>query len=233
MKKLPPKIGIVSGIGPLAGSDVLAKAFKNAAELYGAVDDNEYPDLILLNHGIEGVDNSGTLSGQFENEIVQAVRQLEAQGANIIGIACNTAHLYMGKIRTQTGTTLINLIDVVSSVAQQSDHSYLLLTSSASKEQRLYHGYLDKYAVHYAETSPSQQALLDDAIAQVMAHELDAAGKSVQKVLASAQADGFDAVIAGCTELPIATAHAPHKYGLKVIDSNDELAKALLREYYK
>jgi len=229
----PPKIGIVSGIGPLAGADVLAKTFKNAAKLYGAIEDSEYPDLLLLNHGIEGVNNIGTLNDTFEKEIVDMVHHLEVQGCNIIGIACNTAHTYLDKIKTKPQTTLVNLIDIVSKVAKELSHSYLLLTSSTSKQQKLYHEYLEKHEVSFKETSGRQQKMLDEAIGLVMAYKLDEAGELLEKVLKSAKSEGYDAVIAGCTELPLAIANCKDLHEMNVIDSNEELAKALLKSYYK
>lgn len=201
--------------------------------MYQAVEDNEYPDLLLINHGIEGVDNSGALSAHFEHEIVRMVNRLETQGATVIGIACNTAHLYLDKIQLKPETTLINLIDVVSTVASKSAQNYLLLTSAASKQQRLYHHYLQKYGVTFAQTNATQQRLLDEAIGLVMAHKLAEAGKVMNEVLVSAKRAGFQAVIAGCTELPIAIDYASERTGLKVIDSNHELARALLDHYYK
>lgn len=227
-----PKIGIVSGAGPLAGSDVLAKVFKNAAQMYSAIEDSEYPDLLLLNHGIEGVDNIGTLNNAFEKEIIEMVQQLEAQGANIIGIACNTAHIYLDKIKIKPETTLVNLIEMVSVVAKETAQNYLLLTSSTSKQHKLYQGYLNKHGVSFQETSIEQQKLIDKAIGLVMAYKLEEAGKLLEKVLASAEKGGFKSIIAGCTELPIAIANCIDWKGLSVIDSNNELAKALLKKYY-
>lgn len=228
-----PIIGIVSGVGPLAGSDVLAKVFKHAALYYGALEDSEYPDLLLINHGISGVDNSGTMSDSFEQDIIAMVQHLEKQGATIIGIACNTAHLYLESIHTKPTTTLINLIDTVSAVSAESLENYLLLTSATSKKQRLYHAYLDRHNVVFKQTTSVQQALLDQAIGLVMAHKLTEAGVVMNKVLVSAKRAGFQAVIAGCTELPIAIDYASESSGLKIIDSNHELACALLDHYYK
>lgn len=222
----------MSGVGPLAGSDVLAKVLKNAATHYSAVEDNEYPDLVLVNHGIEGVDSSGALSSRFQREITDMVVSLESQGATIIGIACNTAHLYLDTILIKPETILVNLIDIVSSRVSNSPHRYLLLTSKASKQQKLYHGYLKKYNVDFKQTNLVQQKLLDEAIGLIMAHKLDKAGLAIGKVLKSAKEAGFNAVIAGCTELPIAIDNTNDTYGLDIIDSNDELAKALLTHYY-
>ncbi len=199
-----PKIGIVSGVGPLAGSDLLAKVFKNAAHLYGAVEDNEYPDLILLNHGIKGFGNTATLNDNFKNEIIESVQKLESQGATVIGIACNTAHTYLHELKVNKNTELVNLIAAVAHEASKHSVKYLLLTSNGSKQQKLYHPYLKKYGVNFVETSKEMQDELDSTIGLVMAHNLDEAGKVIERVLSEAEMKGFTAIIAGCTELPIA-----------------------------
>lgn len=230
--KFNPKIGIVSGVGPLAGSDLLAKVFKNAAHLYGAVEDNQYPDLILLNHGIKGFDNTATLNDNFKNEIIESVQKLESQGANVIGIACNTAHAYLHKIKINKNTKLINLIDAVAHEASKHNVKYLLLTSNGSKQQKLYHPYLKKYGVNFVETSEEMQGALDSTIGLVMAHKLDEAGKVIERVLSEAETRGFRAIIAGCTELPIAIDHCKSKNNIKIIDSNQVLAQRLTANYY-
>lgn len=232
MKKHTPKIGIASGIGPLAGSDVFAKLLKYAAGTYDAVEDSEYPDVILVNHGIEGVDNVGTLNPQFEKDIVSMVNQLEQNQANIIGMACNTAHIYLAKIKTKQNTILVNLIDEVAKEASTLSERYLLLTSSTSKKQNLYQGYLKKHNVSFQVTNTQQQELLDEAIGLVMAYKLKEAGKLLTQVLKSAEQAGFSAVIAGCTELPIAIDNTQDTCGFTIVSSNEVLAKTLAKHYY-
>lgn len=234
MKKslIKPKIGIVSGVGPLAGCDVLAKTFKHAAQAYGAIEDCTYPDTVLVSHGIKGVDNTGTLTNNFANEITGMVEQLEQNGANIIGVACNTAHIYLDTIRTKKDTTLVNLIDEVAKQASKYDHNYLLLTSRTSKEQKLYLSYLNKHDVCYSETTSSTQSYLDAAIELVMAYKLEEAGERLKRVLNDAKATGLTAVIAACTELPIAIDNCTDTFKLKVIDSNNVLAQTLTKKYY-
>lgn len=229
---LQPKIGIVSGIGPLAGADVLEKVFKHAALEHSAVEDAEYPDVVLVNHGIDGVDNIGTLNNDFEAAIVSMVNQLEDNGATVVGIACNTAHIYLDKIAVGKKTAFVNLIDKVALEASKKKQKYLLLTSATSKQQKLYHSYLEKYEVDFVETLPEQQKLLDEAIGLVMAYKLKEAGKLLATVLKEAQEQGFKAIIAGCTELPIAIDNAEGQQKLKVIDSNHVLAKSLADSYY-
>lgn len=226
-----PKIGIVSGVGPLAGADVLAKVFAVAAEKYKAIEDNEYPDVVLVNHGIPGVDNTGALNDAFCVEISRMTKQLEKQDATIIGIACNTAHVYANKFTFQHETTFVHLIEEVAQKAAQNHRDYLLLTSSASREQKLYQGYLEKYGVTFQETTESQQLLVDQAIGLVMAHKLDESGKVIAEIHKAARSTG-QSIIAGCTELPIALQHVAETDDLIIIDSNLVLAESLAGHYY-
>lgn len=225
-------MGIVSGVGPLAGSNVLTKIFKNAAKVYGAVEDCEYPNLVLINHGIDGVDNSGALNVKFKTEITKMVKNLEDQDCNIIGIACNTAHIYLDQIKVRPETKLINLIDSVSEVAASSNKKILLLSSATTKRQKLYEKYLIKHKVCFSITDDAQQKLIDKAIGLVMAHRLYQAGAEIEKVFLVAKNAGFKTVIAGCTELPIAISYCKNLHGMNIIDSNDVLAKAMLAEYF-
>lgn len=225
-----PKIGIVSGVGPLAGSDVLSKVFAYAAESYGAHEDDEYPDVILLNHGISGVDNTASLNATFKAEIVEMVQQLESWGAGIIGIACNTAHAYFDDIELKPTTKLVNLIDVVAETAESTPGTYGLLTSRGTKEQKLYHTYLEKHGVKFVETTEAQQELLDKTIDNVMEHKPLEGGKNLDKVLDQMKHDGIHQFIAGCTELPIALTGTNNSD--QVLDSNYLLAKALVDTYF-
>lgn len=232
MKTIQAKIGIVSGVGPLAGSDVLSKLLAHAAEQYHAVEDAEYPDVTLLSHGIAGVDNTGALSARFESEMAGMIEQLEGQGATVIGIACNTAHVYANNFTFQSGTTFVHLIDEVAKKAAENSGTGLLLTSSASKQQKLYQAYLEKYGVAFQETTKQQQAALDEAIGLVMAHKLSEAGRVIDSILQPAKLSEIDFVIAGCTELPIAINHSELVSGMVIIDSNQVLAEMLAQHYY-
>jgi aspartate/glutamate racemase len=84
-------IGIVSGLGPLAGSDVLDQALAYAAEAYGATEDADYPDIVLFSHGIESFDATGSMERSFVQELVRVVQEVELHHPTVVGIACNTA----------------------------------------------------------------------------------------------------------------------------------------------
>lgn len=150
MNRTPPvkKIGIVSGTGPLAGADVLTKVFKIAASKYAAKDDADFPGVILISKGVDGIDSTANLNGAFKKELLSMVQQLESQGANIIGIACNTAHIFFNEIKTNDETTLVNLPEQVVK-ASKPGKKHLLLTSRTTWRTKLYHKQLKKYRRYF------------------------------------------------------------------------------------
>lgn len=227
------KIGIISGIGPLAGADILERVFKHAAQDYSASEDDEYPDVILISHGISGVDYLATLSTEFKDAIIKTAENIITQGANVVGIACNTAHAYLENIQKPHDVEIVNLLSETAKVASASAENYLLLTSHATRAQRLYHHYLNEFKVQFSEVDTAQQAILDKTIALVMAYKLDQAGDELIPLIDQAEANGFTGLIVGCTELPIAITHCPGRHNLKIVESNEVLAKALTDKCYK
>lgn len=85
-------IGIVGGVGPYAGTDLLNKVFNNTE----AKTDQEHLDAILLSMPSVIDDRTEYLIGKVKVNpafaFVEVLLNLEKTGATIAGIPCNTAH---------------------------------------------------------------------------------------------------------------------------------------------
>lgn len=85
-------IGIVGGMGPEAGLELLSRITGHTV----AASDQEHLSTILMSFPSRIVDRSAYLNGQTtENpaySIVEIIRKLELAGAQVVGIACNTSH---------------------------------------------------------------------------------------------------------------------------------------------
>lgn len=154
---------------------------------------------------------------------------------NIIGIACNTAHIYLDDIKLKPGVTLINLIDEVGKTTENYSKNTVfgLLSSSGTRAERLYHGCLDQHSVKYKEASDNQQKELDKTIDLVMAHNEHSAAQYLSKVIREFSENGVNHFILGCTELPIAfdCMNSASRNGISIIDANWILAKCLVDKY--
>jgi aspartate racemase len=234
MKSPSSKIGIISGFGPLAGADVASKIFQYAAEHYGAVEDYEYPNLALISQGVAGFDNQGAITADFKPGILEIVEQLNKVEASVIGIACNTAHLFYEPLNSVSNAPIINLIEeVVAAVDAHKSGRPLLLSSSTTKNTKLYTDKLDSCHIAYVAPSGKIQKLVDQAIHLVMAHKLVKAGQKIDEIIHQVGTENFDFIVAACTELPIAIAYSKIKTDYQIIDSNQILAQALTDYYYR
>ena len=203
-----------------------------AAHTYGAHNDEDYPDIFFLNHGIKGVDNTAKLDTTFRDGIVEGVYRLEEWGASLIGIACNTAHSYLNDLQVRDTTVMVDLIEEVALRAQRNHVLYGLLTSRGTLDSRLYIDKLLAYDVEFLAANESQQDDLDSAISYVMAHRSDEAARILKKVLIDFKHKGVTHFIIGCTELPLAIDQMD-KDDILVISSNQVLAEKLVDLYYR
>src|SRR5687768_203879 len=85
-------IGIVSGLGPSAGLDLAQKILNETL----ACRDQEHVPLVLVSIPELIGNRTSFILGQSSvnpaDGIVQAISKLQAAGAGIIGIPCNTSH---------------------------------------------------------------------------------------------------------------------------------------------
>ena len=85
-------IGIVGGVGPYAGLDLVKKVFDNTF----ARSDQDHLDVVMLSMPGSIVDRTEYLEGRVEENpglaIAGILKRLEDTGATHAGIPCNTAH---------------------------------------------------------------------------------------------------------------------------------------------
>lgn len=212
---------------------MISKVFQYAAEHYGAVEDYEYPSLVLISQGVPGFDSQGSINAVFKPGILEIAKQLNKLEVSVIGVACNTAHLFYESLAGVSDAPVVNLIDnVIEAIVAYPGHP-LLLSSSITKDTKLYTGKLDKQQVAYISSPRKVQKLVDQAIHLVMAHKLDEAGQKIDEIVCQAGPQAFDLIVAACTELPIAIAYSRAKTDYQIIDSNQILAQALTDYYYQ
>ena len=110
-------IGIVGGMGPYAGLDLVKKIF----DLTQANQDQDHVPLAMISVPHKITDRTKFLEGETNInpgiEISNIVRQLSDQGASVIGMPCNTAH--SSKIINEVynsipeGITFVNMVSEV------------------------------------------------------------------------------------------------------------------------
>lgn len=158
----------------------------------------------------------------------EGIASLAAQGAQVIAIPCNTAHIFYNQYASDAPAILPNIIDVTASVcARYGCRQALVLASRQVVSHKLYDKALSNCATKTLIPDVLGQKLVGEAIESVKQHGYNAV--MAEKIIHLAGESGADAVILGCTELSVLFSyHDITNYKFSVIDSNQALADYVL-----
>jgi len=240
-------IGIVGGMGPQAG----ATLFNSIVCQTNASIDQQHLSVILMSFPQYIADRTAFLEGEEcinpAFTIVKVIRKLEAAGAEVIGIACNTSHA--GEIYSVIMEELDRVDSRVSLVHMPlATCSYIkdnypgvrrigLMTTNGTWRSGVYRDLL--YNLGYEVVEPDAR-FQDDVIHKmvydpVFGIKSHPAGVTTEVALLAEEALNFfenrqaDAIILGCTELSVAITQRAVK-GMLIVDSTEALARALIFE---
>ena len=86
-------IGVLGGMGPGASADFYVHLVQYAQQRYHAVQDIDYPPVMLYSLPLPDFDERGVVDFDSTKKLlVGGVIKLEQFGAEVIAIPCNTVH---------------------------------------------------------------------------------------------------------------------------------------------
>lgn len=242
-------IGVIGGMGPYAGLDLVRKIF----DLTQADKDQEHLPVALLSFPGRIRDRSTFLfenSGENPAEaIAEIVLQLDELGATVAGIPCNTAHapriFDVVQERLQSAGASVRLLNMIHETA-----SYIrteedgverigLLSTSAVFRLGLYKkalqekGFTPVMPDENVQENIVNRTIFDPTYGiKAQANPVSLiARQSLLNAIEHLHEKGAEAVVLGCTELPLAVPEAEIDSTI-IIDPTEVLARALIRETY-
>ncbi len=213
------RIGLVGGLSPESTLYYYSEYIRQSREVLG---NNRYPEMII--HSI----NFGEfLSSDWERRLEilsSAVRSLEKAGAEVLAIASNTPHKVLPELEKVTSLEFVSIIDAVAKRAEERGLRKLLLTGTrTTMTEEFYRKELEERG--FEVTIPAEVDEIHEIIFQDLVFgDLSRKSRLVEII------NGYDAdaVILGCTELPLAVKEGDVK--MEVIDSAKEHVRAILRK---
>lgn len=236
-------IGIVGGVGPFAGLDLVRKIFEHTP----ASCDQEHLPVTLISLPEKIGDRTAFLTGKTDINpgiaIAEIICSLHAQGAVVVGIPCNTAHAEPVLREIVNGIPSdITLLHIVEEVATSIAESYPgvknvgVLSTTGTSESGVYPQVLSQFGLTGIQVPTEMQFRIHQAIYSpdygIKASSNPVSQKAVGELMAGIdwlRNAGAGVIIAGCTEIPLAIT-AEHVDGTPIIDATTVLAKALIRE---
>lgn len=237
-------IGIVGGVGPLAGIDLQRKI---VAHTIAAADQDHLPVIAVSWPGPIPDRTEYLLGHVSENPALPILTQLQllaGAGATVAGIPCNTAHapaifdvIRVGVAEFARPLRLLHMIDETAGHLA-AHHPALrtvgVLSTTGTWRARLYPAALEPLGFRViAPDEALQVATIHPAIYDP-AYGIKSAGRVTDQARANLERGiehlrglGAEVIILGCTEIPLAFTEREHA-GLPLVDPTLVLARALV-----
>ncbi|KJS21388.1 MAG: hypothetical protein VR72_10800 [Clostridiaceae bacterium BRH_c20a] len=223
-------VGIIGGMGPEATVDFMAKVIKKTPaqidqqHLHMLVDNNPQ-----IPNRLDAILNNGQTPGPI---LAQIALQLEKWGADILAMPCNTAHYYFSEVERAVQIPVLSIIDETIKVLKEKNvNSVGLLASAGTLKTRLYHNKLEAANIKVVIPSEAYQEKVTQSIYALKRGDYLKARMFNQELVDHIVGKNAEAVILGCTELPIVF-NDRDEDNITFYDPTEILAEAVVREAF-
>lgn len=214
-------IGVVGGVGPYAGLDLVKKIFDQTI----AKTDQEHLSVCLISESNKIQDRTAYLRGEISENpgyaIANILKKLEKAGANVATIACNTAHspqIYNVVIeelkRENSKLQLLHIAEETIKFIKENFpqiNKVGILGTKGTIEANLYGAIIEREGLEAINPEDKMQDLVHSAIYDpeygikaISSPVTNRAKEDVFKVAKHLQSLGAQGILLGCTELPLA-----------------------------
>lgn len=200
------KLGLVGGIGPESTLEYY-KEIINRFRTRTVGDD--YPQMIIDSLNLTEIYNLVATKqwGLFTGRFVGSIKNLAAGGAEFAAMAANTAHIVFDQVNSESPIPLISIVDETCKYAKARDCKRVVIFGTAfTMSSGLYSNAFANYGIEAFVPSADEQAAIHGIIFPnlqegiVLPEEKKTMLQIANRMIAEKSAD---ALILGCTELPL------------------------------
>jgi aspartate racemase len=198
-------IGILGGMGPEATVDFYREVL---ALTPGAKDQDHLQVLIYSNPKIP--DRTAAILDGGEDplpHLIESARPLERSGAGILAIPCNAAHYFLPRLQPEIGISILDMIletllDLKSQAPQVRTAG--LLAATGTVRSGIYHRTFHERGIQVIVPDNVDQVAVQNGIVRIKAAAHDPeTTRTFHGVADKLIAAGAEAIILGCTEVPL------------------------------
>ena len=236
-------IGIVGGVGPLAGVDIVKKIIEETI----AIKDQDHLPVLLSSQPHRIADRTKFLMGlETVNPAIalaEIIQELVQAGATVVAIPCNTAHapLIFDVVKEELAkkNCTVKLLNLIEETANYIVHTHGnipvgVLSTTGTKNTGLYRHILHQNNLTTIEPDELTQeavhaAIYDEkyGIKAISSPVTNRARQELINAISELKDQDAQAIVLGCTELPLALPEKENA-GIPLIDPNRILARSLI-----
>lgn len=196
-------LGILGGLGPMASVYFCEMLISHTKAERDADHIN-----FLLSSRASTPDRSSFILGISKDDPTDAMteeaRRLEAAGAHLLAIPCNTAHYFYESICRAVDIPILNIISETAKFCKYLGVSRIgVLATEGTAASGAYEKYLEEYSVSVVPLTNSEQ----DAVSRIIFEQIKCGREpdhdSFRSVIRSLRERGAELIVLGCTELSL------------------------------
>lgn len=217
-------VGVLGGMGPEATVDFMSKVIA----LTPADKDQDHIRM-LVEHNPQVPNRQAAImeDGEDPGPVLAAMaKRLEAAGAEMLVIPCNTAYVFASSVRAAVDIPLISIIDASITAVNEQDsaaEAVGVLATNGCLKAGVYQDGLQQRGLRPVLPSDAELNSLMELVYRIKAGDKGADVSESMRGLANALIDrGAQAIVAGCTEIPLVLNES--MLSVPLISSTDALA---------
>lgn len=204
-KKQDRLIGILGGMGPEATLDL----YHHIISLTPAKRDQDHIRVLIYSNP-KIPNRTEAIAGNGESPLsylIESAKLLERGGAGVIAIPCNASHHFLPEIQAQVNIPILDMI--AATCARLSEllpgvKAAGLIATLGTIQSGVYHKVLSRAGIELLTPDEGDQRAVQAGIARVKAGEHNrSTGEVFHSVGRRLVKAGANAVILGCTEVPL------------------------------
>ena len=225
--KVPTLLGILGGLGPMSGIYFCEMLTQHTY----AQKDSDHLNFLLSSRA-DTPDRSSFILGLSSEDPTPRMRseakRLEAAGAELLVIPCNTAHYFYSKVAEAVDIPILNIIEETAKLcAIEKTKKVGVLATEGTISSGAYKDIFNSYGIEIAELTNDEQNFITETIFDRIKSGLKPDTEHFIALCDKLFNNGCERIILGCTELSlIKKEHTLPNY---VIDSLEVLCISALK----
>jgi aspartate racemase len=223
------RLGVLGGMGPAASAEFITRLIQQTP----ATRDQDHIPFVLWNNP-QIPDRSTSMRNGDDKPLpylIDGIQALKYAGCDLIVIPCNTAHFWFHELNKLN----VKIIHIVDSVAESLrdvnviNSTIGVMGTQATVELGLYQYILNRSGWNcIVPTKEEMDTLVQPAIDLIKGGNIDQAHSMLMTVVRSLIDRGVNAVVLGCTEIPLAVKEVEEN-SIPIVNSIDSLVKLSIK----
>jgi len=221
-------IGVLGGMGPESTAYAYMQMIKFCQREYNAKLDSDFPSIMIYNLPVPDVVELKDNERNVLDALEYGIDKLKAAGVDFVFIPCNSMDRFVPVLRRKT-----EVLSIVEETLKEMKKLGLknagLLATETTIASNHYQEKFEKEAINIL--LPENQKQVTRSIREILEGKKQEPRKRILQLINELQGRGADAVILGCTDLPLAINQEDVQ--IKLFDTTAIIAKAAVKKYYQ